>query len=70
MMPDPGDPGYEESSSRWSSWGNKRSFWLARGDLMAAIRDAGFDLVLEQAGYLADITAPPGDRGMFIGLKS
>jgi SAM-dependent methyltransferase len=65
----------------WGSHGNDRSFWLAKADLLAAIRDAGFGLVLSQHDYLDDIAAGPSgtanplnpcggpDRGMFIGVK-
>ena len=38
------------------------------------MRDAGFDLVFEQADYLDDITAgdvtEPDARSMFIGIKA
>lgn len=67
---------YSEGSGRWASWQNDRSFWLTRRDLLAVIREAGFDLVFEQADYLDDILAvrrPKPDldeRGMFIGLKT
>ena len=64
------------AGSRWGSWRNQRSFWLAVPDLCDAIRAAGFPLVFRQFDYLDDITAGtyaysghPRDRGMFIGLK-
>lgn len=65
---------YEEGQGRWASWKNERSFWLTRLDLMAAIREAGFDLVFEQLDYRDDITArtrddSPDERSMFIGIK-
>jgi SAM-dependent methyltransferase len=64
---------YSEGRGRWESWQNERSFWLTRKDLMAAIRDAGFDLVFEQADWRPDILADdltlPDARGMFIGIK-
>lgn len=63
----------EGGNARWASWKNERSFWLTRNDLMAAMRDAGFDLVFEQADYrndiLADDHAGPDERSMFVGLK-
>ena len=64
---------YTETGSRWSAWKNERSFWLTRKDLLAVMRDAGFNLVFEQADYradiLADTPADPDERGMFAGLK-
>lgn len=64
---------YTEGYTRWSSWENAQSFWMTRKDLMAAIRDAGFPLVFEQADYREDITAEgyegPDERSMFVGLK-
>jgi SAM-dependent methyltransferase len=64
------------ADSRWGSWGNQRSFWLAVPDLLDAIRAAGFPLVYRQFDYLDDITAGsyaysghPRDRGMFTGVK-
>lgn len=71
--PGDGDP--------WGSHGNTRSFWMAYPDLLQAIRDAGFDLVLSQHDYLPDIAAggvgmacptnPEGgpDRVMVAGVK-
>ena len=71
-------PGAEDP---WGSHGNARSFWMAEPDLLAAIRDAGFGVVLRQFDYLPDIAAGPApqasphtpegaaDRGMFIGVK-
>src|SRR5213079_2278864 len=66
---------YTEGNGRWASWKNDRSFWLARRDLLAVLREAGFDLIFEQADYLDDILAgrrPKPDldeRSMFVGLK-
>jgi SAM-dependent methyltransferase len=64
---------YGEDGTRWSSWKNERSFWLTRKDLLSAMRDAGFDLVFEQADYREDILADditePDARGMFVGVK-
>lgn len=71
--PDDADP--------WGSRGNHQSFRLHEPDLLAAIRDAGFDLVMTQHDYLKDIAAgrtgiagpgnPTGgeDRGCFLGMK-
>jgi SAM-dependent methyltransferase len=65
---------YTEGKGRWESWGNERSFWLARHELMSVMRDVGFDMVFEQADYLADIrdygAGGPEARSMFVGIKS
>lgn len=60
---------YEEGGSRWSSWQNPRSFWLTKDELLAAMHEAGFPLVFEQADYRNDILVPEPDRGMFVGVK-
>jgi hypothetical protein len=53
---------YEEAAgARWSSWGNQRSFWLARGELTAVMRES-FDQVSEGE-------ATGADRSMFTGIK-
>jgi SAM-dependent methyltransferase len=65
---------YEEGNGRWASWKNPRSFWLTRQDLLAVLRDAGFDLVFEQADFRDDILAGNqahlDERSMFIGVKT
>jgi SAM-dependent methyltransferase len=48
----------------WSSWVNTRSFWLGRGELMRAMRDAGFGAVRA----VDDGTRVP-EREMFCGVK-
>jgi SAM-dependent methyltransferase len=50
--------------SVWSSWGNDRSFWLGREELMRAMRAAGF----EDVRQVDDGTFVP-ERGMFAGVK-
>lgn len=60
---------YEEGRSRWSAWGNEKSFWLAKPDLLAAVQDAGFSLVFEQHDQWDDTRNPLEDRGMFVGVK-
>lgn len=65
-------------NARWSSWDNKRSFWIDRACLIQAIRDAGFDLVMEQYdGLGADIADAmtrgyykTDQRGTFVGVKT
>lgn len=66
---------YEEGTGRWEAWQNSRSFWLTRSDLLAVIRESGFNLVFEQVDYLDDILSGTGEhpgtdaRSMFVGLK-
>jgi SAM-dependent methyltransferase len=64
---------YDEGDGRWASWQNPKSFWPTRDHLLAAIREAGFDLVFEQADFRDDIragaAAEPDARGMFVGIK-
>lgn len=63
---------------RWSSWDNTRSFWIQREYLLQTIRDAGFDLVLEQFDSLGEEMAKSltegyyhtDMRGTFIGIKT
>ncbi len=44
-------PEFEEESQRrddkWSSWGNQKSFWPMKRDLIEGLRQAGFPMVLE-----------------------
>jgi hypothetical protein len=72
------DQDYEKrEESRWSSWENKKSFWPLRHHLIQAIKDAGFDLILEQYDHMApDIIADIEqgfyflhNRNNFIGIK-
>jgi SAM-dependent methyltransferase len=65
-------------TAKWASWDNRRSFWIQREHLLQAIKDVGFDLVLEEydnlepniaesllgGSYLATL------RGTFIGIKT
>jgi 2-polyprenyl-3-methyl-5-hydroxy-6-metoxy-1,4-benzoquinol methylase len=63
---------------RWASWNNRSSFWIQREYLLQAIRDSGFDLVIEQYDNLgANIAAEMTEgsyrtsgRGTFIGIKT
>ncbi len=64
-------------SHKWSSWNNKRSFWLKREHLLQSIKAAGFDIVLEQYDGLGNIAESMGsgyyktdNRGsFFVGIK-
>lgn len=63
---------------KWSSWGNKRSFWLMREHLLQSIKSSGFGIVLEQYDCLGDIAESmttgyykSDNRGSyFVGLKT
>lgn len=65
-------------SSRWASWDNPRSFWLRREFLLQALKDVGFDLVIEQFDGLGPEIAKSmvegyyreEERGTFVGLKA
>lgn len=62
---------YEETGGAgnpWASWGNDRSFWLTKRDLMLATQEAGFDLVFECHDYLQDICGVPS-RVMYAAVK-
>ncbi len=48
------EPAFSPEQELWASYSNWRSFWLTKESLVRAIRDAGFDLVLEQHDYSAD----------------
>ncbi len=68
----------DRENRRWASWGNRTSFWVQREFLLQAIKDSGFDLVLEQFDNLgADIafemtkgTYRSSGRSTFIGIKT
>jgi hypothetical protein len=66
------EPTFSPEEELWASYSNWRSFWLTKGSLVRAIRDAGFDLVLEQHDYSADShdrLAIEFPRTMIVGLK-
>jgi SAM-dependent methyltransferase len=61
-------------ASRWASLGNRASFWLAKRELVQAIRDAGFDLAFEQFDFVDDnVTDDYVERNscsMFVGVAT
>jgi hypothetical protein len=64
-------------AARWSSWENRKSFWLKREHLLQVIVDSGFDICMEQFDQLGNIPASMESgyyktysRGTFIGIKS
>jgi 2-polyprenyl-3-methyl-5-hydroxy-6-metoxy-1,4-benzoquinol methylase len=68
----------KRETAKWASWDNRRSYWIQREYLLQAIKDVGFDLVMEEydnleptiaesllgGSYLATL------RGTFIGIKT
>jgi SAM-dependent methyltransferase len=68
----------DRENRRWASWNNKHSFWIQREYLLQALRDAGFDLVLEQFDALGPNIASEmtvgsyrtSGRSTFIGIKT
>jgi hypothetical protein len=68
----------DRENRRWASWDNRRSFWIQREFLLKAIREAGFDLVLEQFDNLGEDIAfemtegvyRSSGRSTFIGIKT
>jgi len=68
----------DRANRRWASWNNRRSFWIQREYLIQAIRDVGFDSVLEQYDGLGGNIAEEmsvgsyrlSGRSTFIGLKT
>ncbi len=48
------EPNTSPEDQLWASYSNWRSFWLTKESLFRAVRDAGFQLVLEQHDYSAD----------------
>lgn len=65
-------------TARRASWDNYRSFWPQREYLLQAIRDVGFDLVMEEYDHLEPNIAEcllggsyrSNLRGTFIGIKT
>ena len=68
----------KRETTKWSSWDNRRSFWIQREYLLQAIRDVGFDLVMEEYDNLEPSIAEcllggsyqTNLRGTFIGIKT
>lgn len=68
----------DRENRRWASWDNRRSFLIQREYLLQAMRDAGFDLVLEQydalgrniALEMTEGTYRTSGRSTFIGIKT
>jgi SAM-dependent methyltransferase len=68
----------DRENRRWASWNNRASFWIQREFLIQSIRDAGFDLVVEQFDGLGrDIALEmttgsyrTSGRSTFVGVKT
>lgn len=63
---------------RWTSWSNKKSFWLERKSILQAINDVGFNIVMEQFDWLEpNVVSAMSEggyyeshsRGLFVGVK-
>ncbi|GJH35703.1 class I SAM-dependent methyltransferase [Paraburkholderia azotifigens] len=65
-------------SLKWTSWSNKKSFWLTKGAILQTLQSSGFDLVFEQFDWLgSDILDSLSSgyykqdcRGTFVGIRS
>jgi SAM-dependent methyltransferase len=63
---------------KWTSWSNKKSFWLTRGAILHTLQSSGFDLVFEQFDWLGqDILGSVSKdyykqncRGTFVGIRT
>jgi SAM-dependent methyltransferase len=59
--------------SLWAAYGNNRSFWLEKNELLQTIREAGFNAVYEQFDFLLNCSSDnhivKHDRSIFIGYK-
>ena len=68
----------DRQNRRWASWNNRKSFWVQREFLLQALRDSGFDLVLEQfdglgaklAFEMTNGSYRTSGRSTFIGIKT
>ena len=68
----------DRENRRWASSNNKQSFWIQREYLLQALREAGFDLVLEQfdslgphiASEMTEGSYRTSGRSTFIGIKT
>ena len=68
----------DRKNRRWASWNNRKSFWVQREFLLQALRESGFDVVLEQFDGLGSNIAlemtegsyRTSGRSTFIGIKT
>jgi SAM-dependent methyltransferase len=71
-FPDESSP-KEVEEARWSSWGNRRSFWIEKHHLRQNLLDVGFDCVYEQYDHIADQVNDKYEEGqsrfLFVAVK-
>lgn len=68
----------ELEKRKWTSWSNKRSFWLTKAAIMQQLQAAGFDIVFEQFDWIHDGIIPSmkdgyyatQQRSVFVGMRS
>jgi SAM-dependent methyltransferase len=68
----------DRENRRWAAWNNRKSFWVQREYLLQALRESGFDLVLEQfdgmgskiAFEMTEGSYRTSGRGTFVGVKT
>ena len=64
----------EIEENLWASYGNYRSFWLHKKELLQTLREVGFDIIYEQFDFLEDIAKDTyiedHNRSLFVALKS
>ncbi len=67
-----------QENAKWSSWCNKRSFWLTKGAILQVLADCGFDMVFEQYDFLGSEIRSAMETGfyaqrhrsMFVGVRT
>jgi hypothetical protein len=55
----------DRENRRWASWDNRKSFLIQREYLLQAIRDSGFDVVMEQFDGLGSDIAFEMTKGSY-----
>ncbi|GJE15208.1 class I SAM-dependent methyltransferase [Methylobacterium longum] len=63
---------------KWTSWSNKRSFWLTKSALIQTLKDCDFNIIYEQYDMLGDdirTSMESGyyhqhDRSMFVAIRA
>ena len=57
----------QRRDNKWASWGNEKSFWMMKRDLVEALRHAGFPMVFEYPIY--DPYRESSHRATIVALK-
>ncbi|MDC7692817.1 methyltransferase domain-containing protein [Asticcacaulis sp. DXS10W] len=68
----------EIENFKWTSWKNKKSFWLTKAAILSQLQAVGFNIVFEQFDWIHDgIISSMKDgyyatqqRGVFVGLRA